>query len=343
MSMTHGSGRPAAVDGASGMLQAMALATPGAPHPVTAAPRPAAPGCHWHARAENVARCACTIRSIVAAARAARLPLPAVDPVPLLEPARAVVGRAVGLVADRRALEPHRLGEHAARARPRSAPRRRAGAGGSAARGSMPAAKEDLGRVDVADAGHGPLVEQRHLHRAPRPAQPRGEVGPRDHEAVGAEPAGAAGGVEARGRRAAGSCRVRADPRSSSRRATAAPATVELQHEPHVLRRRRVDDEHQPRHPRLDRQPLACPPAPASRAPARPACRGGARAAIVRPREPPRDRVAAAGCDRRAAGRGCGETPAGAIRRPDQARDPAPHRLDFRQFWHRCSGRCRGW
>jgi hypothetical protein len=265
----------------------------------------------------------------------ARPAVAAVDAVPLLKPARHAGGGAIQLVADRGALVADSLGED------------RAGQGGEPLPVVGPQAAtrrprietgavEDLGGVDVADAGHGPLVEQRHLHGPPRPAQPFGQFVGRHPEPVGTELGAAAGPLQAAGIEQPDRAQAALVPEQEPPGGRAAARQREL--EPHVLRRRRIGDEHQPRHPRLDDEP-----------PGRIAGRGDLQHDPLAAPPDAHDRAAGEPSGERGGrGRGADRPHAAARKRgrhdpaADAAGDPAAHRLDLGQFGHGMRPRASG-
>jgi len=274
-----------------------------------------------------------------AAAAGACLARTAVDAMLPLKPSRPVVGGFVGFVADRRAFAANRGGEHAPRLRGDAVPRGRTEPPARAAWVDA-GAKEDLGGIDVADAGDGPLIEKRDLHRAARAAKACDEVGRRHREPVGAELLRSAEPLESAVIDEPDRAQATKIPEHHGRGGGAGPRG-QPEHEPHVAGRGGRGRHEPAGHSRFDDQPA---PRPArgrgdadedALAAAVDAFDGRADDFSDHRRRPRLDEDRPHGSPGKL---GSGDAPA------DEEADPASHRLDFGQFGHRvcvCSRRPR--
>lgn len=178
---------------------------------------------------------------------------PAVDAMPLLKSAQTTGGCLVELVSDRRAFQTHGLGENGPRHICQPVPdlprQPMAGSPRVEAR-----AMENFCRVDIADAGHGPLIEERDLDRPAGAGQSPAEVVTRDDQTVGAESRLAAGAIEPAGIDQPERAKPALIPKYEGVLSSLAGMS-HVHHQPHVISRRWRHNEHEPRHPRLDHQP----------------------------------------------------------------------------------------
>ncbi len=186
-------------------------------------------------------------------ARRAGLASPAIDAMAVLKSAQPTDGCLVELVPDRRAFQLHGLGENSPRRIRQPLPDlpRQPAAGDPWVE---PCAIENLGSVDVADAGHGPLIEQRNLDRPAGVGEGASKVVARNDQAVGSESRPAAGPVEPVGIDQPERAKPALIPKHE-RLPSSLAGLSHVHHESHVIGRRRRHDEHEPCHPWLDHQP----------------------------------------------------------------------------------------
>ena len=237
-----------------------------------------------------------------------------------------VVGGLVGFVGDRRALHADGLSENASGCRGDLLP---AGDGEASARHPRIDAgrKENLSGVDVADAGHGLLIEQSDLHRAARLSQPVAKFVARNLKPVWPEPVGTAGSLQT----AFVEQSDRAQPAPIPEQQPGMLPRVERDLHPQVGLRGRIGHEHEPRHPRFDHQPFAARPLPRVEFDRHPLPEP-----VHRRDRPPGEPLL------HAVSRGPqGDRPHRMAWKRDardpqsgQMGDPAAHRLDFGQFGH---------